>query len=92
MGLDTAVLGLPLYSAFYIVLNLLEGKRWHETKNELKVKLLPTFVLGAGFWIPAQTINFRFIPPHMRVSYIAFCTFIELNILAFIKHLDVAKF
>jgi hypothetical protein len=34
--LDTTVLEVPLYSLFYVVLNLLDGKDWDYTKQELR--------------------------------------------------------
>jgi Mpv17 / PMP22 family len=38
----------------------LEGKRGREMFDEWRSKVLPTFVLGCCFWIPAQAANFRF--------------------------------
>jgi hypothetical protein len=37
----------------------LEGKRGREMFEEWRSKVLPTFVLGSCFWIPAQAANFR---------------------------------
>jgi Mpv17-like protein len=45
-------------------------------------------VLGLLFWVPAQVINFLYLAPHMRVVYIALCTFVEVNILCLLKRMD----
>ena len=55
-----------------------------------RTKLIPTLVLGLLFWVPAQVINFLYLPPHMRVVYIALCTFVEVNILCLLKRMDFA--
>jgi Mpv17-like protein len=53
-----------------------------------RTKLIPTLVLGLLFWVPAQILNFLYLPPHMRVVYIALCTFVEVNILCLLKRMD----
>jgi len=37
------------------------------------------------FWLPAQAANFAFVPPSMRVVYIATCSFAWINILCVLK-------
>jgi hypothetical protein len=37
------------------------------------------------FWMPAQAVNFKLVPPHFRVVYIALCSFMWVNILCILK-------
>jgi len=89
VSLDLVVLGIPLYAFFYVFINLLEGNTAQQIKKELDSKLLITFLAGAGFWMPAQALNFRYIPAAGRILYISICTFVEVNILALIKKTDI---
>jgi hypothetical protein len=47
---------------------VLEGKRGKEVFDEWRSKVLPTFALGCGFWIPAQAANFRSIAARWGVD------------------------
>eukprot|EP00088_Acartia_fossae_P045040 TRINITY_DN4813_c0_g1_i4.p1 TRINITY_DN4813_c0_g1~~TRINITY_DN4813_c0_g1_i4.p1 ORF type:complete len:229 (+),score=24.83 TRINITY_DN4813_c0_g1_i4:98-784(+) len=88
VGLDLVVLGAPLYAAFYAFICALEGYKAQDIIKELKSKLLATLAAGAVFWIPAQTVNFRYVPPTGRILYISVCTFVEVNILSVLKKMD----
>ena len=37
------------------------------------------------FWMPAQAVNFAFVPNHFRVIYIGAASFAWVNILCLIK-------
>lgn len=87
-----AIFALPFYAGFYTTLGVMERRCKEEISSELKSKLLTTFVCGEAFWIPAQLINFRYIPSHLRVTYIAVGTFIEFIVLCFFKRYDCSKF
>lgn len=52
---------------------------------ELKEKFVPTFARSCLFWLPAQTINFYWVPPKFRIVYIGTCSLIWANILCWIK-------
>ena len=67
----------------------LEGKRGSDVFDEWKSKVLPTFVLGSCFWIPAQSANFRLVPPKYRVTVIGCLTFVELNCLCLFRRIDL---
>lgn len=64
-------------------MSIMEGKK--DIFEDCKKKLLPTFQTSCMFWLPAQTVNFLFVPPTFRVVYIGTCAFIWVNILCFIK-------
>ena len=58
--LDISVFALPYYTAFYVCLNSLAGVSWSESKLELEQKMIPTLATTTVFWVPAQTLNFRY--------------------------------
>lgn len=70
---------------FYVGMAALEGKRGEALTDELKQKGLKTFLLDCCYWLPVQYLNFKFVPPWLRVTYIGVTTFIWLNILCYIK-------
>ena len=88
VALDIGVFGVPYYSAFYILVNVLAGEAVQVAWAELRQKLVPTMLTTAAFWVPAQVVNFRYVPPRMRIIYMAACTFVEFNILALFKKWD----
>jgi len=90
--LDICILAVPLYTIFYVFLNVMEGQGLEHTMAELDAKLVPTIILSVLFWTPAQLINFRFLSPEKRVLFISVCTFIEVNILCVLKKLDMEVF
>mmetsp|Transcript_15637 Transcript_15637/g.20380 ORF Transcript_15637/g.20380 Transcript_15637/m.20380 type:complete len:189 (+) Transcript_15637:112-678(+) len=55
---------------FFGYLNFTEGKSWAQYIDKLNADL-KTAVMGSWtVWIPAHTINFRFVPPAQRLLYI----------------------
>ncbi|XP_077980552.1 mpv17-like protein [Glandiceps talaboti] len=74
----------PLWvSGFYVVLSLLEGKP--DIFSEAKEKVIPTYLIGLTFWIPAQALNFLFVPHVYRVVYVGVAGFMWANILCYMK-------
>ena len=57
----------------------------NEILEEWKLKVLPTYFIGALVWIPAQVINFKLISPQYRVAYVASLVLLEVNILCVVK-------
>ena len=88
VALDIGVFGVPYYTAFYILLNIMAGETMQASLAELRQKLVPAMLTKAAFWVPAQVANFRYVPPRLRIVYMAGCTFVEFNILALFKKWD----
>ena len=88
VAIDIGVFAIPYYTAFYVLLNVMAGETIKTAWAELRLKLVPTIMATAVFWVPAQMINFRYVPPRLRVVYMAGCTFVEFDILAWIKKWD----
>jgi len=83
--IDAVVLDVPYYAAFYVIMSTMEGKSLATAWSEVKAKLVITVIYSIFLWVPAQTINFKFLPPRLRVIYMALVTFVELNVLAILK-------
>ena len=66
----------------------MEGRNQEELVKEWKIKVLPTYLLGAVVWIPAQIINFKLISPQFRVAYVASFVLLEVNVLCVFKRLS----
>ena len=88
---DALVLDVPYYSAFYMIMNWLESKPTNTAWAEVKAKLPTTILYARLLWIPGQAINFRYIAPANRVVFIAMVSFLEFNILAFMKRIPVKE-
>ena len=48
-------------------------------------QLLPTLVTEAPIWIPAQFINFRFVPAQLQVFYVCIVAFAENIIMGYLR-------
>jgi len=70
---------------FFVGMSYLEGKKGPKLFDELREKGLKTFAMDCCFWIPATTINFIFVPPWLRVTFIGVASFMWLNVLCWIK-------
>jgi len=81
--LDQAILTTALLSAFFVGMSIMEGQK--DVTKELREKFIPTALTSCVFWVPAQAINFKFLPPQARVIYIGCCTFLWANVLCVIK-------
>lgn len=81
--LDQFVLTPPLLVIFFTGMSIMEMKK--DKFEECKEKFLPTFQRSCLFWLPAQTVNFLLIPPHLRVVYMGCASFLWVNILCYVK-------
>ena len=53
--------------------------------RECREKFTPTFALSCLFWLPAQSINFMWVPSKYRVTYVGLCALVWVNILCWLK-------
>ncbi len=67
---------------------LIEGRKGSEVFEEWKAKIIPTYFVGLGFWLPAQGMNFKVVTPKYRVTVIGFLSFVELNILCLFRKIN----
>ncbi|XP_075978503.1 mpv17-like protein isoform X2 [Anticarsia gemmatalis] len=86
---DQFIMTPILLAAFYTVMAVVERKE--DVFEELREKYWKTFIANQSFWIPGQTINFFFIPSHLRVVYVASVSFLWINVLCYIKRQKLEK-
>ena len=58
---------------------------------EWRDKFVPTYAVGLVFWMPAQALNFALLRTRFRVIYVGLCTYVEVNILAVMRRIDIEK-
>lgn len=80
---DQFLMSPILLATFYTAMAVLERRQ--DLFEEIREKYWPTFLANQMFWIPGQTINFYFIPSHLRVVYVASVSFVWINIMCYIK-------
>lgn len=56
-------------AAFLMILQKLDGKSMNEIKDKLNADLYPTVFKNFVVWVPAQYINFAFVPPPLQVLF-----------------------
>ena len=82
------ILCLPVSNTgLYVVMDTLAGKE--DKFEQVKTKFPTTYLSGCAFWIPAQIINFRFFPVHLRMVYVSTTCFVWSNMLCYIKNTDL---
>ena len=59
--------------------------------GEWREKFVPTYAVGLLFWVPAQALNFAVLPTRLRVTYVGLCTYVEVNILAVMRRIDIGE-
>lgn len=81
--IDAVIITPMNLTIFYVGMSALEGKR--DLLEEWRKKIIPTFLTASVFWIPAQLINFKFLPPQARVLFVGTCQVIWVSILCWFK-------
>ena len=70
VGIDQLIWNPIFGVVFFTFLGVTDGKNQEEIITKIKADL-PTAVTGSwAYWIPAHTVNFRFIPGEQRLLYI----------------------
>ncbi|XP_059622840.1 mpv17-like protein [Phlebotomus argentipes] len=83
LALDQFLLTPCLLVIFFTAMSTMEGAE--DKLQECREKILPTFVRSCLFWLPVQSLNFVFIPPAFRVTFMGVAAFAWVNILCWIK-------
>ncbi|GAB0099571.1 mpv17-like protein [Sergentomyia squamirostris] len=87
LAMDQFVLTPVLLVVFFTGMSVMEGAE--DKVQECRQKFIPTFIRSCLFWLPVQTLNFIFIPPAFRVTYMGVCAFAWVNILCWVKRQKV---
>lgn len=84
---DQIVSPAPILVLFYTSMSIMERKK--DIFEESRVKLETSLKMRYCFMLPAAAINFALIPPSMRVAWQGITTFFWVNILCYLKRLDL---
>ncbi|XP_077980222.1 mpv17-like protein [Glandiceps talaboti] len=83
LALDQFVAAPVAVAGFFVGMDILERK--DDIFKEAKDKGPATWLAGCGFWVPAQLINFMFVPPYLRVVYVGTVSFLWANFLCYVR-------
>lgn len=76
VAFDQLLFAPAIISTLFTGNMLLQGERdWNVIINKLKNDLPGTLLYNYSVWVPAQLINFRFVPPQLRVLWANFIGF-----------------
>lgn len=67
--LDQMIFAPAFIASFFMIMSALDGKSMDDIKRKLKEDLYPTVKYNFSVWVPAQFINFNFVPPHLQVLF-----------------------
>jgi len=87
LAVDALVMTPCNITLFYVGMSAMEGQQ--DVLREWKQKFLTTFVTASAFWVPANFINFRLLPPHMRVVFVGGCQIVWVSTLCYLKKTDL---
>lgn len=65
----------PLFVAIFFAANLSMDGKIDQIGEKLRIDWLPTLLANYSVWIPAQLINFKLVPPPLRVLWANFIGF-----------------
>ncbi len=65
----------PLFVCVFFVANLMMDGKIDQIGDKLRIDWLPTLLANYSVWIPAQLINFKLVPPPLRVLWANFIGF-----------------
>lgn len=68
--LDQGVLTPAVVAFFFGSMSVLEGKGITEATERISDNYVPTLIRNWGVFIPAQAINFTYVPPHLRFLFV----------------------
>ena len=66
---------LLYFPAFYSFKGLVEGRPWLSSMSKCRAELWENLKALWMIWVPAQLINFAFVPRHLRIPFVALISF-----------------
>jgi protein Mpv17 len=87
--LDQLVASNLTNAGFFMTCGLFEGKTPQQCTNELSAKYLFLYLSDIIFWVPAQAINFKYVPAKYRVAYVSAATVVWNIFLCYHRNNDI---
>jgi len=87
LAIDALLMTPVNISLFYVGMSAMEGKE--DVLKEWKQKFTTTFITASLFWVPANFLNFRVLPPRFRVMFVGGCQIIWVSALCYLKRMEV---
>lgn len=70
------------FPTFYVIKALVEDKSASYALNKYKAEIWDSVKALWTIWVPAQVINFAFVPRHLRIPYVAGVSFLWTVVLS----------
>eukprot|EP00301_Raphidiophrys_heterophryoidea_P022189 c6407_g1_i1.p1 GENE.c6407_g1_i1~~c6407_g1_i1.p1 ORF type:complete len:292 (+),score=47.05 c6407_g1_i1:128-877(+) len=68
--LDTFIVPLGYFPAFYLYKGAMAGSSISETLQDIRDRVPMTIAADYMFFLPASALNFTLVPPHLRASFL----------------------
>jgi len=88
---DQLILAPSFYVLFFGILGTLEGKSTKVIKDEFKEKFPTLYIADCSVFSVTQTINFRYVPNHLRIVYVNGVNLLWTLFISNFKHRDQHK-
>ena len=86
LAMDTIVFD-PLYlTLFFSATGAMEGHKWGEIREKLRMDLGRTWLIDVAVWTPIQTANFRFVPVLYQALVVQSCNVGWNAYLSYVQH------
>jgi len=73
-----------VYGSFFPFIGVMKGQSFQEIEQNFKNDFVSTYLADCVLWIPANFLNFRFVPPSQRVLCVGVISFVWSIYLAFV--------
>ncbi|XP_037920397.1 mpv17-like protein 2 [Hermetia illucens] len=68
--LDQLVVAPTTLTSFYVTIGFMSANTFNEIVREYRESIVKVYAIQFAIWVPAQMINFYFIPSRLRMVYI----------------------
>jgi len=82
--LDQTICAPVVYAMFFPWLGMLMGHSREKITERIKKDFVSTYVMDCAIWVPANWINFKYVPSSYRVGYVGMVSFVWAVYLAFV--------
>lgn len=59
---------------------------WEKVKNKVRSEIPDLVLAQCGYWLPANAVNFMFMPQHLRVVFMSTCAVVWGGYISYVVH------